>query len=108
PLAEETKLIIKIGEWVLRSACEKVKEWQDKGFEPILLSVNISVYQLEDANFIQMVKSILKETGLDPCWLELEVTESVFVDIENAMHILQRSEERRVGKECRSRWSPYQ
>ncbi|HLU23906.1 MAG TPA: EAL domain-containing protein [Bacillaceae bacterium] len=89
PLAEETKLIIKIGEWVLRSACEKVKEWQDKGFEPILLSVNISVYQLEDANFIQMVKSILKETGLDPCWLELEVTESVFVDIENAMHILQ-------------------
>src|SRR5690606_10275297 len=89
PLAEETKLIIKIGAWVLRSACEKVKEWQDKGFEPILLSVNISVYQLEDANFIQMVKSILKETGLDPCWLELEVTESVFVDIENAMHILQ-------------------
>lgn len=88
-LAEETGLIVQLGELVLRKACEQNKEWQDKGYSPLLMSVNVSVRQLEDAHFIQKVLRILESTGLDPQWLELEVTESVFADVENAADILE-------------------
>lgn len=80
PIAEETGLIIPIGEWVLRTACEKNKEWQDKyGFKTIV-AVNISALQLKHTNFVEMVKSILNETGLSPEFLELEITESILID----------------------------
>lgn len=76
PLAEETGLIIPIGEWVLRTACAQNKAWQQAGFPPLRVSVNISAVQLKQKNFIKMVSQVLKETGLQPCWLELEITES--------------------------------
>ncbi|MCK4536875.1 MAG: EAL domain-containing protein, partial [Desulfuromonadales bacterium] len=76
PLAEETGLIIPIGEWVLHNACVQNKAWQKSGHPPIVVAVNISALQLHQPDFIDMVERVLKETGLDPEWLELEFTES--------------------------------
>ncbi len=79
PLAEETGLIIPIGEWVLRTACIQTKLWQNGGFEDLNIAVNLSVYQFNQKNIIQKVCEILKETGLNPATLELELTESSIV-----------------------------
>lgn len=95
PLAESTGLIVPLGEWVLRESCRQTKEWQDKGYGPLSVSVNISVRQLEEPNFIEQVQKIIQETGLDPKWLEFEVTESIFADLKNTVSILQ--EVRKLG-----------
>lgn len=89
PLAEDTRLIIPLGEWVLRQACLQNKQWQDRGYDPVKISVNVSVHQLEDPQLVHKIKTILDETELDPKWLELEVTESVFANVDNAADILQ-------------------
>jgi diguanylate cyclase (GGDEF)-like protein/PAS domain S-box-containing protein len=75
PLAEKTGLIIDIGDWVLSEACRQNKEWQDKGFTPITVSVNLSAKQFHQRNLVDKVNDILDETGLDPHYLELEITE---------------------------------
>jgi diguanylate cyclase (GGDEF)-like protein len=81
PIAEETKLIIPIGEWVLRTACQKFKSIQDNDpLSQLIISVNISAVQIMDSNFIDMVKQILLETELNPGSLELEITESVAIE----------------------------
>jgi len=90
PLAEDTGLISQIGEWVLRKACEQNKKWQDEGYPPLRISVNLSVKQLMEPNIVEKIKQILEETQLDPKWLELEVTESVFANIEDAPRILKK------------------
>lgn len=90
PLAEETGLISKIGEWALRKACEQNKKWQDEGYPPLRISVNLSVKQLMEPNIVEKIKQILEETQLDPKWLELEVTESVFANMEDAPRILKK------------------
>ncbi|WP_310226316.1 EAL domain-containing protein [Paenibacillus qinlingensis] len=77
PLAEETGIIIPLGEWVLRTACLQNKAWQNSGFAPMRIAVNLSAYQFKQANIVQVVADILKETKLDPVYLELEITESV-------------------------------
>ncbi len=79
PLAEETGLIIPLGEWVLRHACIQLKEWLDKGYPPLMLAVNISSRQLEEAKFDQIVLSIQSETGIPKGFLELEITESAIM-----------------------------
>lgn len=89
PIAEETGLIIPLGEWVLREACMQNKRWQDEGHPPVVMSVNVSVRQLEQSNLRQQIRDILAETGLSPQWLELEVTESVIADLDNSAAILQ-------------------
>lgn len=76
PVAEQTRLINPIGEWVLETACRQNKLWQDKGNEKLRIAVNISVYQLINPGFVQKVEGILKKTGLSPEYLELEITES--------------------------------
>jgi len=76
PLAEDTGLIVPIGEWVLRQACEQNRRWQDQGFSPIQMAVNISARQFHDQNLSQTVIRILKESGMAPGNLELELTES--------------------------------
>lgn len=90
PLAEETGLIVPIGEWILRKGCQQNKEWQRKGYTPLKLSVNVSVRQLTQPTIVDTIKRILKETELDPQWLELEVTESILADVEQAAAILKQ------------------
>lgn len=80
PAAEETGLIVPIGEWVLKTACEQNKKWQDAGFSPIRMAVNISLKQIKQFDFIQKIKGILDSTGLSPNWLELEITENVILN----------------------------
>lgn len=77
PIAEETGLILSIGEWVLRNACRQAKTWQDEGLPVGRMAVNVSGRQFALAEFPALVASILKETGLSPANLELEITESV-------------------------------
>lgn len=75
PLAEETGLIVAIGEWVLTTACLQNKEWQDAGLEPMIMAVNISPRQFQSPDMLSSVQQSLEISGLDPCWLELELTE---------------------------------
>ncbi|WP_316570792.1 EAL domain-containing protein [Neobacillus sp. YIM B06451] len=88
PLAEETGLIVPIGKWVLKKACEQHRMWQEKGYPPLTVSVNISVRQFQDDNFVDTVKRILMETDMDPSSLELEITESIMQNIERSITIL--------------------
>ncbi|USG64686.1 EAL domain-containing protein [Brevibacillus ruminantium] len=89
PIAEETGMIIELGEWILRHACQQNKRWQDEGFPPLKVSVNLSARQLHQKNLVEVIQTVLKETGLDAQWLELEITESVLVKLEEAIEILQ-------------------
>lgn len=89
PLAEDIGFIIPLGEWVLYTACQQNKVWQDYGFPPIRISVNFSAVQFEQADFENMIINVLKETGMDPNYLEVEITESVLMrDIEYTKDIL--------------------
>lgn len=76
PLAEETGLIVPIGEWVLRTACAQAKAWQDAGLPPVRISVNLSARQFRQSQLPATIQAVLRETGLDPQYLELEITES--------------------------------
>jgi|GEM_PF-806944 len=79
PVAEANGLIVPIGRWVLYTACMQNKLWQDSGHKPICVSVNLSAVQLIQEDFIDMVSGIVRETGIPPECLELEITESVAV-----------------------------
>jgi EAL domain-containing protein (putative c-di-GMP-specific phosphodiesterase class I)/CheY-like chemotaxis protein len=80
PLAEETGLIIQIGEWVLLSACAQAASWLAAGFSPFRISVNLSARQLSDPELKARIVQILETTGLEPANLELEMTESALVE----------------------------
>ena len=89
PLAEETGLIVPIGEWVLKTCCEQNKAWQDAGLTPLTISVNISARQLQKKDLSGDIAAILRESGLKPRFLELEIVESmVMKDVESAMVIM--------------------
>ncbi|MEO8142995.1 MAG: EAL domain-containing protein [Betaproteobacteria bacterium] len=88
PLAEETGLIIDIGEWVLREACGQARRWLDAGLGPFTMAVNLSPRQFRQKNLVQMVAAVLAETGLPSAGLELEITEST---------MMYRAEEAAVG-----------
>jgi diguanylate cyclase (GGDEF)-like protein len=77
PVAEETGLILSIGEWVLRTACRQAKAWVDEGLPVVRMAVNVSGQQFVLREFPQLVASIIRETGIEPSMLELEITESV-------------------------------
>ena len=77
PLAEESGLILEIGEWVLREACLTLRRWHDHGLDQLAMSVNVSVLQLLRGDFAGVVERVLADTGLPPRLLELELTESV-------------------------------
>lgn len=79
-LAEETGLIVPIGNWVLKEACTQLKAWEELGFKELVMAVNISVRQFRDREFINMVKDVITESGIDPQRLELEITESIALD----------------------------
>jgi diguanylate cyclase (GGDEF)-like protein len=89
PIAEETGLILRIGEWVLNEACHKNAEWQRAGHGPFRVAVNVSTVQLSQGDFVSMVQRALCESGLEPQWLELEVTESFLMrDLEKVSEVL--------------------
>jgi len=77
PVAEETRLIIPIGDWVIRTACKQAMEWQKQGLPPITMAVNVSPLQLMHHDMVGVITRALDETGLDPKWLEVEITESL-------------------------------
>ena len=79
PLAEETGLILPLGEWALRTACAQNRAWQNAGFVPVRVAVNLSARQFQQAALLDMIRRVLKETGLEPSSLELEITESVLM-----------------------------
>ncbi len=79
PLAEESGLIVQLGDWVLREACRQNKAWQDAGIAPISVCVNVSARQFREKNWVRRVAEALQETGLDPKYLELELTESMLM-----------------------------
>jgi diguanylate cyclase (GGDEF)-like protein len=80
PVAEEMGLIISIGEWVLRTACAQNQAWQEAGLPPVRVSVNVSSRQFQQPNLLQMIQNALVETGLNPIYLELELTESMLME----------------------------
>ncbi|WP_245856156.1 putative bifunctional diguanylate cyclase/phosphodiesterase [Paenibacillus rigui] len=97
PIAEQTGLIVPIGEWVLREACTTNRLLQEAGVEPFVMCVNISAVQLQAPFFAEHVLSILKETGHSPEQLELEITESKLIDSwETALHALNLLHTQRV------------
>jgi diguanylate cyclase (GGDEF)-like protein/PAS domain S-box-containing protein len=88
PLAEESGLIVPIGEWVLRAACKQNKSWQTEGYPLIPISVNLSMRQFFQHNLKGKISHVLEQTGLDPQYLELEITESMTMDVDHAIQSL--------------------
>jgi diguanylate cyclase (GGDEF)-like protein/PAS domain S-box-containing protein len=90
-IAEDCGLIVPIGQWVLREACEQTKRWEIAGLKPVSVAVNISVLELRRKDFVEGVRAVLQETGLSPSCLQLEITESVLMfDDESSTEILQQ------------------
>jgi len=79
PIADEVGLMVPIGRWVLREACRQAKAWQDQGIPPMIISVNVSARQFRQDNVVDMIEEVLRETGLDPTLLEVELTESALM-----------------------------
>ena len=90
PIAEETGMIIQIGEWTLRESCRQAVLWIAEGLPPLRMSVNISAYHFAMLGFTDSVKKVLEETGLDPKLLEIEFTERVMM--ENAEEVIAKVE----------------
>lgn len=88
PFAEESGLIVSIGDWVLREACRQSVAWQKAGLPPIPVAVNLSTRQFMQHNLYAKVSEALRDTGLDPSLLELEITESSTMDVEHATTLL--------------------
>ena len=79
PIAENSGMIVPIGEWVLRQACAQARKWQDEGLPAAAVAVNVSVVQFRQAGFCELVRRVLRDTGLEPRHLELELTESLLL-----------------------------
>ena len=89
PIAEETGIIVQIGEFVLRTACQQNKDWQDAGLPLFRVAINISARQFSQRNLCEIVSDVLSETGLDPKYLELELTESIIQSSKSAITTMQ-------------------
>ncbi|MBU8906420.1 EAL domain-containing protein [Desertibacillus haloalkaliphilus] len=96
PIAESTGLIYDIGRWVLFEACKQNKQWQEQGVEPLVVSVNISAKQFKNDYLLPMIDQVLVETQLDPTYLEIELTESVFQNPSEIKPLLDEVRERGI------------
>ncbi len=81
PLAEESGMIVQIGDWVLKEACRQNKAWQDAGLPKVPVSVNLSIRQFLQHDLTSKIADVLEETGLEPRYLDLEITESMTIDV---------------------------
>ncbi|STX27683.1 regulatory protein (GGDEF and EAL domains) [Legionella beliardensis] len=88
PLAEELGFIIPLGEWILRTACRQNKAWQDQGYPKVVIAVNMGTKQLKQPELVQIIKQILAETQLEARYLEIEITENVFINIVQSKSVL--------------------
>lgn len=93
PLAEEIGFIIPIGEWVLRTACQQNKLWQDRGLPPIRVAVNVATPQIKSPDFINTVRTILQETNLPAKFLEIELTENIILETKEIVNIVNELKE---------------
>jgi len=90
PVAEETGLILPLGEFVLRESCKQLRDWHDWGLDNLYVSVNVSMQQLHSIDLIQLVKDVLEETGIEPKFLKLELTESLaMTSMDHTIEILE-------------------
>ena len=80
PIIEDTGLIIPIGEWVLRQACSDMAKWQQQGIAINRIAINVSARQFKQVDFIPLVQEVIRDSGIDPSQLELELTESILID----------------------------
>jgi diguanylate cyclase (GGDEF)-like protein/PAS domain S-box-containing protein len=91
PVAEETGLIISLGEWVLSTACRNVRSMEKSGLPPIKLAVNLSARQFKDPNLIDMIQNVLDKSGFKPIQLELEITETMLMEnLDYAIEVLKQ------------------
>lgn len=88
PIAEESGLIIQLGEWVVEAACVQAKAWQEQGLPNMKVAVNLSLGQLFQKNLVGMVEAVLLRTKLEPCYLQLEITESMTMNIDQMTLLL--------------------
>jgi diguanylate cyclase (GGDEF)-like protein len=89
PVAEASGLIIPIGDWVLAQACAQAQAWRNAGLQPLRISVNVSAHQFNEGKLVQKVSAALKQTGLGPEWLKLEITESLLMqEVEHSIAIM--------------------
>ncbi|KIL98639.1 diguanylate cyclase/phosphodiesterase (GGDEF & EAL domains) with PAS/PAC sensor(s) [Paramagnetospirillum magnetotacticum MS-1] len=98
PVAEESGQIEPIGTWVLRQSCQQNRLWQEAGFDPIKVSVNVSARQFRSPSLLEIVTEALDSTGLDPKWLELEITESMLMnDVDTAVRKMRALRDLGIG-----------
>jgi diguanylate cyclase len=91
PMAEECGLIVAIGDWVMREACRQCKQWQREGLQPLRVAVNVTASQFRHGNLLGVIRSAVEDAGLDPRYLELEITESaVMTNPEESTAILEQ------------------
>jgi diguanylate cyclase len=88
PIAEESGLIIPLGKWILETACSQAKAWREQGLPPIKVAVNLSIGQLFQQDLVHMVQEILQRTNLEPKYLQLEITESMTMNIDQITQLL--------------------
>lgn len=89
PVAEETGLIVPLGEWVLHAACAQIRSWQEAGLPPLRVAVNLSAREFQQGNLIEAVAGVLEETGLAPKFLQLEITEGISIqDVDFTIKVL--------------------
>lgn len=88
PIAEECGLIIPLGKWILETACTQAKIWEKQGLPPMKVAVNLSLGQLFQQDLVEMVQDILHRTNLDPSFLQLEITESMTMNIDQMTQLL--------------------
>lgn len=97
-MAEETGLIVPMGEWILKTACRQVKQWHEAGYRHVQMAINLSSQQLKQKNFVNRVRNILNENDLAPGVLELEITERiVFVGNDDLVQVLRELKEMGIG-----------
>lgn len=88
PLAESSGLIIQIGDWILEQVCKYQQQWKEKGYRPVRVAVNISPKQFKQENFAEKIKQLLSKYNIDPKYIELEITESSMVNVDETEAIL--------------------